>query len=178
MQESMADTFILQPFPHSSLLWQEIIFFTIIGGTKGIEGRVLLLMTACQALHRPVSVPHNLLRQKEMWGMTWWNTDPEWRPDRSAAYVLLWRFSTAWYGSLSGGFPLGTVPGTPRPRFQAIRTVTKTWRVISTDHWLAGEHPHYCITEQYVFCLYFYLCICVLLQLKTIWWNKCTSRLY
>ncbi len=25
---------------------------------------------------------------------------------------------------------------------------------------------------------YFYLCICVLLQLKTIWSNKCTSRLY
>ncbi len=36
------------------------------------------------------------------------------------------------YGSLLGGFPLGTVPGTctllvpPRPGFQAIRTVTKT----------------------------------------------------
>ncbi len=32
------------------------------------------------------------------------------------------------------------VPGTflvpPRPRFQAIRTVTKTWRVNSTDHWI------------------------------------------
>ncbi len=32
--------------------------------------------------------------------------------------------------------------------------------------------------SEYVFCLYFYLCICVLLQLKTIWSNKCTSRLY
>ncbi len=31
---------------------------------------------------------------------------------------------------------------------------------------------------EYVFCLYFYLCIWVLLQLKTIWSNKCTSRLY
>ncbi len=31
---------------------------------------------------------------------------------------------------------------------------------------------------QSVFCLYFYRCICVLLQLKTIWSNKCTSRLY
>ncbi len=35
------------------------------------------------------------------------------------------------------------VPGTflvpPRPRFQAIRTVTKTWRVNSTDHWLAWK---------------------------------------
>ncbi len=45
------------------------------------------------------------------------------------------RFSTAWYGTVHfwGGFPLGTVPGTflvlPRPRFQAIRTITKTWRV-------------------------------------------------
>ncbi len=44
-----------------------------------------------------------------------------------------WRFSTTWYGTVRftfGGFPLGTVPGTflvpPRPRFQAIRTVTKT----------------------------------------------------
>ncbi len=34
------------------------------------------------------------------------------------------------------------------------------------------------IFTEYVFCLYFYLCICVLLQLKTIWSNKCTSRLY
>ncbi len=43
------------------------------------------------------------------------------------------------------------IPGTflvpPRPRFQAIRTVTKTWRVNSTDHWLAGENRHYCVTE-------------------------------
>ncbi len=35
-----------------------------------------------------------------------------------------------------------------------------------------------CIILEYVFCLYFYLCICVLLQLNTIWSNKCTSRLY
>ncbi len=34
-----------------------------------------------------------------------------------------------------------------RPRFQAIRTVTKTWRVNSADHWLAGENRHYCVTE-------------------------------
>ncbi len=152
-----------------------------------------------------------------------------------------------------------------RSRFQASRTVTKTWRVNSADHWLAGENRHYCVTElatrdpplqpdpldlnqhsqrrigrnfclnkrtflhqpqnssvvvcwgssdvplvdsrgadparawwhdaegkslmcnvtfelaifsEYVFCLYFYLCICVLLQLKTIWSNKYTSRLY
>ncbi len=43
------------------------------------------------------------------------------------------------------------VPGTflvpPRPRFQAIRTVTKTWHVNSADHWLAGENRHYCVTE-------------------------------
>ncbi len=43
------------------------------------------------------------------------------------------------------------VPGTflvpPQPRFQASRTVTKTWRVNSTDHWLAGENHHYCVTE-------------------------------
>ncbi len=35
------------------------------------------------------------------------------------------------------------VPGTflvpPQPRFQAIHTVTKTWRVNSADHRLAGE---------------------------------------
>ncbi len=143
-----------------------------------------------------------------------------------------------------------------RSRFHASRTVTKTWRVNSADHWLAWENRHYCFTElatrdpplqsnpqdlnqhsqrrinllhqpqnssvvvcwgssdvplvdsrgadparawwcdaegkslmynvtfelaiftEYVFCLYFYLCICVLLQLKTIWSNKCTSRLY
>ncbi len=32
-----------------------------------------------------------------------------------------------------------------RSRFQASRT--KTWRVNSTDHWLAGENRHYCVTE-------------------------------
>ncbi len=40
------------------------------------------------------------------------------------------------------------VPGTflvpPQPRFQAIRTVTKTWHVNSADHWLAGENRRYC----------------------------------
>ncbi len=43
------------------------------------------------------------------------------------------------------------VPGTflvpPQPRFQASRTVTKTWRVNSADHWLAVENRHYCVTE-------------------------------
>ncbi len=47
------------------------------------------------------------------------------------------------------------IPGTflvpPRPRFQAIRTVTKTWRVNSTDHWLAGENHHYCVTEPNIY---------------------------
>ncbi len=136
-----------------------------------------------------------------------------------------------------------------RSRFQASRTVTKTWRVNSADHWLAGENRHYCVTElatrdpplqsypldlnqhsqrrigrnfclnkrtflcqpqivcwgssdvplvdsrgadparawwgdaewkslMYVFCLYFTFCMCVLLQLKTIWLNNCTPRLY
>ncbi len=58
---------------------------------------------------------------------------------------------TVRFVSLLGGFPLGTVPGTflvPRqPRFQAIRTVTKTWRVNTADHSLAGENRHYCVTE-------------------------------
>ncbi len=34
-----------------------------------------------------------------------------------------------------------------RSRFHASRTVTKTWRVNSADHWLAGENRHYCVTE-------------------------------
>ncbi len=178
---------------------------------------------------------------------------------------------TVRYGSLLGGFPLGTVPGTwyffstTSVEVPSSRTVTKTWRVNSADHWMAWENRHYCVTElatrdpplppypldlnqhsqrrigrnfclnkrtflhqpqnssvvvcwgstdvplvasrgadparawwrdaegkslmynvtfelaifsEYVFCFYFYLCICVLLQLKTIWSNKCTSRLY
>ncbi len=186
--------------------------------------------------------------------------------------VNQWRFSTAWYGTVRYGtvhfwgvfhWVLYLVPDTflvpLRSRFHASRTVTKTWRVNSADHWLAGENRHYCVTElatrdpplpldlnqhsqrrigrnfclnkrtflhqpqnssvvvcwgrtdvplvdsrgyseslmarrrrkkpyvytfelaifsEYVFCLYSYLCICVLLQLKTIWSNKCTSRLY
>ncbi len=76
----------------------------------------------------------------------------------------LWLFSTAWYGTVrfstvhffwggGGGFHWvqylvsGTFLVPPRPRFQAIRTVPKTWRVNSTDHWLARENHHYCVTE-------------------------------
>ncbi len=51
----------------------------------------------------------------------------------SGTYGAFPLHGTARYGSVRftfGGFPLGTVPGTflvpPRPRFQAIRTVTKT----------------------------------------------------
>ncbi len=68
-----------------------------------------------------------------------------------AFFHCMVRHGTVRYGSLLGGFPLGTVPGTflvpPQPRFQASRTVTKTWRVNSVDHWLAGENRHYCVTE-------------------------------
>ncbi len=69
--------------------------------------------------------------------------NPQLLPGRRTAgcpLLHLWRFSTAWYGtvrygtarygSLLAGFPLGTVPGTflvpPQPRFQANRTITKT----------------------------------------------------
>ncbi len=206
----------------------------------------------------------------------------------SAAWEASWLRQDSNWGSSYGAFPLhgtaryGTVhfwgvfhwvlylvPDTflvpLRSRFHASRTVTKTWRVNSADHWLAWDNRHYCVTElatrdpplqpdpldlnqhsqrrigrnfclnkrtflhqpqnssvvvcwgstdvplvdsrgadpvrawwhdaegkslmynvtfelaifsEYVFCLYFYLCICVLLQLKTIWSNKCTSRLY
>ncbi len=188
-----------------------------------------------------------------------------------ALFHCMVRHGTVRYGSLLGGFPLGTVPGTwyffstTSVEVPSSRTVTKTWRVNSADHWMAGENRHYCVTElatrdpplppypldlnqhsqrrigrnfclnkrtflhqpqnssvvvcwgstdvplidsrgadpvrawwhdaegkslmynitfelaifsEYVFCLYFYLCIFVLLQLKTIWSNKCTSRLY
>ncbi len=72
--------------------------------------------------------------------------------------TLIWRFSTAWYGtvrygSLLGGFPLGTVPGTwyffstTSVEVPSSRTVTKTWRINSADHWMAGENRHYCVTE-------------------------------
>ncbi len=72
----------------------------------------------------------------------------------------LWRFSTAWYGTVRYGtvhfwgvfhWVLYLVPDTflvpLRSRFQASRTVTKTWRVNSADHWMAGENRHYCVTE-------------------------------
>ncbi len=54
------------------------------------------------------------------------------------------------FGGFSTGYStwyLVLFLGPPRPRFQAICTVTKTWRVNSPDHWLAGENHHYCITE-------------------------------
>ncbi len=71
-----------------------------------------------------------------------------------------WRFSTAWYGTVRYGtvhfwgvfhWVLYLVPDTflvpLRSRFHASRTVTKTWRVNSAVHWLAGENRHYCVTE-------------------------------
>ncbi len=63
------------------------------------------------------------------------------------------RYGTVRYGSLLGGFPLGTVPGTwyffstTSVEVPSSRTVTKTWRVNSADHWLAWENRHYCVTE-------------------------------
>ncbi len=73
---------------------------------------------------------------------------------------LYWRFSTAWYGTVRYGtvhfwgvfhWVLYLVPDTflvpLRSRFHASCTVTKTWRVNSADHWLAGENRHYCVTE-------------------------------
>ncbi len=56
----------------------------------------------------------------------------EYKCANKATYGAFPLHGTARYGSLLGGFPLGTVPGTwyflvpPQPRFQAIRTVTKT----------------------------------------------------
>ncbi len=75
--------------------------------------------------------------------------------DRYGAFPLhgTARHGTVRYGSLLGGFPLGTVPGTwyffstTSVEVPSSRTVTKTWRVNSADHWLAGENRHYCITE-------------------------------
>ncbi len=64
---------------------------------------------------------------------------------------------TARYGTVRftfGGFPLGTVPGTwyffstTSVEVPSSRTVTKTWRVNTADHWLAWENRHYyCVTE-------------------------------
>ncbi len=77
-----------------------------------------------------------------------------------ASAMMIWRFSTAWHGTVLYGtvhfwgvfhWVLYLVPDTflepLRSRFQASRTVTKTWRVNSTDHWLAGENRHYSVTE-------------------------------
>ncbi len=169
------------------------------------------------------------------------------------------RHGTVQYGSLLGGFPLGTVPGTwyffsttsaevskwsvLLPKCDVWTLLITDWpeKIVSTaslnlwhetqhrparfksaqpakdrnfylnkrtfcinqknscfvvcwgstdvpliDSW--GAYPAWkslmyilfalCIFLEYIFCLEFYLCICVLLQLKTIWSNKCTSRLY
>ncbi len=83
--------------------------------------------------------------------MNYWN-HVLWSDESNGAFPL---HSTARYGSVHfwGVFHwvLYLAPGTflvpPQPRFQASRTVTKTWRVNSTDHWLAGENRHYCVTE-------------------------------
>ncbi len=64
----------------------------------------------------------------------------------------LWRFFTAWYGTVWFTFVcffhwaqclvlFFLVP--PRPRFQVSHTVTKTWRVKSADYWLARANHHW-----------------------------------
>ncbi len=92
------------------------------------------------------------------------------------------------HGSLLGGFPLGTVPGTwyffsttsaevPSDPYRYQNVTGKLyWSLIGRRE--SSLLRQWTIFSEYVFCLYFYLCICVLLQLKTIWSNKCTSRLY
>ncbi len=70
-----------------------------------------------------------------------------------ALFHCMVRHGTVRHGSLLGGFPLGTVPGTwyffstTSVEVPSSRTVTKTWRVNSADHWMAGENRHYCVTE-------------------------------
>ncbi len=54
-------------------------------------------------------------------------------------------FSRAHFWGVSTGYStwylvIFLVP--PRLRFQASRTITKTWRVISADHWLDEENRH------------------------------------
>ncbi len=80
------------------------------------------------------------------------NGTARWNLDRSGAFPL---HGTARYGTVHfwGVFHwvLYLVPDTflvpLRSRFHASRTVTKTWRVNSADHWMAGENRHYCVTE-------------------------------
>ncbi len=70
-----------------------------------------------------------------------------------ALFHCMVRHGTVRYGSLLGGFPLGTVPGTwyffstTSVEVPSSRTVTKMWCVNSADHWMAGENRHYCVTE-------------------------------
>ncbi len=70
-----------------------------------------------------------------------------------ALFHCMVRHGTVRYGSLLGGFQLGTVPGT----WYFFSTTSaevpsdpyryQTWRVNSADHWLAGENRHYCVNE-------------------------------
>ncbi len=62
-------------------------------------------------------------------------------------------------------------PLLPAARFPQHRDPPQQRGLSDSVSLLSTMFRHQCIT-------YFYLCICVLLQLKTIWSNKCTSRLY
>ncbi len=82
----------------------------------------------------------------------WIHTEGRYEPLMALFHCMV-RHGTVRYGSLLGGFPLGTVPGTwyffstTSVEVPSSRTVTKTWRVNSADHWMAGENRHYCVTE-------------------------------
>ncbi len=95
---------------------------------------------------------HSQTRNSHVTKDTRKTTDQHRTADTSGAFPL---HGTARYGTVHfwGVFHwvLYLVPDTflvpLRSRFHASRTVTKTWRVNSADHWLAGENRHYCVTE-------------------------------
>ncbi len=69
------------------------------------------------------------------------------RITQMALFHCMVRYGSVWFTFVffSTGYSTWYFLVPPRPRFQAIRTVTKTWRVNSTDHWLAWENRQYCV---------------------------------
>ncbi len=91
----------------------------------------------------------NLWLNGSLWNQKWFFYGIAWSTFIFKSVLALFhcmvRHGTVRYGSLLGGFPLGTVPGTwyffstTSVEVPSSRTVTKTWRVNSADHWMAGE---------------------------------------
>ncbi len=113
------------------ILFYFVLYICIYVAPWSCEARHLvpLYVHTCSGMTIKLNLNLNL---NQVYALTTHQLQVERRESHMALFYCMVRHGTVQYGSLLGGFPLAQylVPGTflvpPRPRFQAIRTITKT----------------------------------------------------